>query len=299
MNPVMTSLTAYVEQRRLPLIKEAVLKAKSASLFNLQTDIKTSAALNLLSTAIQFGDGLACGWDEAGTQTLSQRILATGNIKINMAYCDKEMLKYWTQYQVRVAAGQKTLPFEEDFVNAVVENVKAAIETAIWQGDTTSGINNLKYFDGLLKILKDAAGTVAVTLTGASAYDDIMAVYNAIPEKVLDGASILVGSDTFRKFIQELVAKNYYHYSGENLNGEIMLPGSQVKVIAVNGLNGTDKIVAGQLDKNFFYGCDMMNDEEKFELWYSQDFREFRLAIEFNAGVQVAFPDEVVLGTKA
>lgn len=298
-NPVMTSLTSYVEQRRLPLIKEAVLKAKSASLFNLQTDIKTSAALNLLSTAIQFGDGLACGWDEAGTQTLSQRILATGNIKINMAYCDKEMLKYWTQYQVRVAAGQKTLPFEEDFVNAVVENVKAAIETAIWQGDTASGTNNLKYFDGLLKILKDAAGTVDVTITGTSAYDDIMAVYNAIPEKVLDGASILVGSDTFRKFIQELVAKNYYHYSGENLNGEIMLPGSQVKVIAVNGLNGTNKIVAGQLDKNFFYGCDMMNDEEKFELWYSQDFREFRLAIEFNAGVQVAFPDEVVLGAKA
>jgi hypothetical protein len=298
-SPVMTSLTAYVEQRRLPLIKEAVLKAKSASLFNLQTDIKTSAALNLLSTAIQFGDGLACGWDEAGTQTLSQRILATGNIKINMAYCDKEMLKYWTQYQVRVAAGQKTLPFEEDFVNAVVENVKAAIETAIWQGDTASETNNLKYFDGLLKILKDAAGTVDVTITGTSAYDDIMAVYNAIPEKVLDGASILVGADTFRKFIQELVAKNYYHYSGENLNGEIMLPGSQVKVIAVNGLNGTDKIVAGQLDKNFFYGCDMMNDEEKFELWYSQDFREFRLAIEFNAGVQVAFPDEVVLGAKA
>lgn len=299
MNPVMTSLTAYVEQRRLPLIKEAVLKAKSASLFNLQTDIKTSAALNLLSTAIQFGDGLACGWDEAGTQTLSQRILATGNIKINMAYCDKEMLKYWTQYQVRVAAGQKTLPFEEDFVNAVVENVKAAIETAIWQGDTASETNNLKYFDGLLKILKNAEGTVDVAITGASAYDDIMAVYNAIPEKVLNGASILVGSDTFRKFIQELVAKNYYHYSGENLNGEIMLPGSQVKVIAVNGLNGTDKIVAGQLDKNFFYGCDMMNDEEKFELWYSQDFREFRLAIEFNAGVQVAFPDEVVLGAKA
>ena len=298
-NPVMTSLTSYVEQRRLPLIKEAVLKAKSASLFNLQTDIKTSAALNLLSTAIQFGDGLACGWDEAGTQTLSQRILTTGNIKINMAYCDKEMLKYWTQYQVRVAAGQKTLPFEEDFVNAVVENVKAAIETAIWQGDTTSQTNNLKYFDGLLKILKKAAGYVDVAITGTSAYDDIMDVYNAIPEKVLDGASILVGSDTFRKFIQELVAKNYYHYSGENLNGEIMLPGSQVKVIAVNGLNGTDKIVAGQLDKNFFYGCDMMNDEEKFELWYSQDFREFRLAIEFNAGVQVAFPDEVVLGAKA
>lgn len=93
-NPIMSSLTAYVEERRLPLIKEAVLKAKSAGLFNLQTDIKTSAALNLLSTAVEFGDGLTCGWDEAGTNTLSQRILETGNIKINMSFCDKDMLKY-------------------------------------------------------------------------------------------------------------------------------------------------------------------------------------------------------------
>lgn len=93
-NPVFNGLTAYVQEQRLPLIKEAVLKAKSASLFNLQTDIKTSAALNLLTTDVQFGDGLACGWDEAGTQTLSQRILETGNVKVNMAFCDKEMLKY-------------------------------------------------------------------------------------------------------------------------------------------------------------------------------------------------------------
>ena len=59
-NPVFNGLTAYVQEQRLPLIKEAVLKAKSASLFNLQTDIKTSAALNLLSTAVEFGDGLTC-----------------------------------------------------------------------------------------------------------------------------------------------------------------------------------------------------------------------------------------------
>lgn len=298
-NPVMTGLTAYVEQRRLPLIKEAVLKAKSASLMNLQTDIKTEAALNLLSTAVEFGDGLTCGWNEAGTQTLSQRILKTGNIKINMSYCDKAMLKYWTQYQVRVAAGQKTLPFEEDFINAVVDDVKAKIETAIWQGDTASETNNLKYFDGLLKTLGSAEGVNKVTIKNTSAYDDIMAVYNAIPEKVLDGASIVVGADMFRKFVQELVSKNYYHYSADPIDGEIVLPGSNVKVIAVNGLNGTNKIVAGQLDKNFFYGCDMMNDEEKFEMWYSQDNREFRLAIEFNAGVQIAFPNEVVLGTTA
>lgn len=93
-SPIMTSLPEYVEQHRLPLIAEAVLKAKSASLFNLQTGVKTTAALNLLSTDAEFGDGSTCGWDEAGTSTLSQRNIETGQIKINMAYCDKDMLNY-------------------------------------------------------------------------------------------------------------------------------------------------------------------------------------------------------------
>lgn len=296
-SPIMTSLTAYVEQRRLPLIKEAVLRAKSASMFNLQTDIKTSAALNLLSTDVQFGDGLTCGWDEAGTQTLSQRILATGNVKINMAYCDKAMLKYWTQYQVRVAAGQKTLPFEEDFVSAVIENVKAAIEVAIWNGDTASENANLNKFDGLLKILGAAEGIVNVTYAdGATVASVVAQVFEAIPAKVYGkpDVAIMMGTDMYRQYVNELVAQNLFHYNPGTPIDEVILPGTNVKVVGLAGLDNTGTIVAGSLS-NFFYGVDMMNDEEKFELWYSQDFREFRLAIEFNAGVQVAFPDEIVV----
>lgn len=301
-NVIYQSLPSYVEQRRTPLIAEAVLKAKSASLFNLQTGIKTSATINLLSTAVEFGDGLTCGWDEAGTQTLSQRMISTGNIKINMAYCDKELLKYWTQYQVRVAAGQKTLPFEEDFINGVIAAVKEKLEIAIYQGDVESADENLNKFDGLIKILDGEADVVKVTLSGATpagVYADAMAMYNAIPVKVLDGASILMGADKFRMLVQGMVEKNLFHYNPGQPVDEVILPGTNVKVIAVNGLNGTNKMIAGQLDKNFFYGCDMLGDEEKFEFWFSQDNREFRLDIEFNAGVQTAHPNEVVLGAAA
>lgn len=297
-NPIMTTLPAYVEERRLPLIKEAVLGAKSASMFNLQTDIKTDAVINLLSTDVQFGDGLACGWDEQGTQTLSQRTIKTGNFKVNMSYCDKAMLKYWTQYEVRVAAGQKTLPFEEEFVNAVVADVKAKVEKAIWQGDITSGDANLKIFDGLLKIAKADENINKVTVdVAAGAYNAIKAVYMAIPEKVLDGAVIFVGADVYRKFTNELMEKNLFHYDGQGVDEEIYFPGTNVKVVAVNGLNGTDYIFAAR-PQDLFFGCDMVNDEEKFEFWYSQDNREFRLAIEANAGVQYAFSDQIVLGGK-
>lgn len=300
-SPLMTSLTAYVEQRRLPLIAEAVLKARSASLFNLQTDIKTSAALNLLTTTVEFGDGLTCGWDEAGAQTLSQRILETGNIKINMAYCDKEMLKYWTQYQVRVAAGQKTLPFEEDFVNAVVENVKAAIEKAIWQGDKASGDANLNKFNGILKLVDGGAGVNNVTFADGATIKSIVAdVLQAIPAAVYQkrDVAIMMGTDMYRAYINELVAENLFHYNPGTPIDEVVIPGTNVKVIGLAGLDNTGKVVAGSL-ANFFYGCDMVNDEEKFELWYSQDFREFRLAIEFNAGVQIGFLDEIVYAKEA
>lgn len=300
-NPLMTSLTAYVEQRRLPLIAEAVLKARSASLFNLQTDIKTSAALNLLETTVEFGDGLTCGWNEAGSQTLSQRILETGNIKINMAFCDKEMLKYWTQYEVRVAAGQKTLPFEEDFVNAVIANVKAAVEKAIWQGDKASGDANLNKFNGLIKIIEDAAGVNNITFADGAAVKAIVAnVLTAIPAAVYqkNDVVIMMGTDMYRQYVNELVAENLFHYNPGTPIDEVIIPGTNVKVVGLAGLDNTGKVVAGSLS-NFFYGTDMVNDEEKFELWYSQDFREFRLAIEFNAGVQIAYPSEIVYAKEA
>lgn len=290
----LSSLPLYVEQRRLPLIKEAVLKAKSASLFNLQTDIKSSAVVNLISVSPILQDG-GCGWNNQGEATLSQRVIETGLMKINQSFCEKDFLKYWTGYEVKVGVGAETLPFEEYFTSLIVDSVKSHIETMIWQGDKDSANANLNKFDGMLKILNSAEGVVKVSTTGKTAYEAIKAVYLAIPEKVLDKAVIFVGADKFRAFMQEMVEKNYFHYSADNANEEFILPGTNTKVIAVNGLNGTNKIVASA-SENMFYGCDMMGDEEKFDMWYSKDNQEFRLAISFNAGVQVAFPDEVVLG---
>lgn len=292
----LNSLPLYVEQRRLPLIKEAVLKAKSASLFNLQTDVKTSAAINLVSVnpTIQAG---GCGWNDAGEAKLSQRVINTGLMKINQSFCERDFLKYWTGYEVKVGVGAETLPFEEYFTSLIVEEVKAGVEKMIWQGDKDSEDATINHFDGILKVVADTDAVVPVIAEGAGAYDAIKTVYMSIPEKVLDKAVIFVGADVFREFMQEIVEKNFYHYAANGMPvEEFVLPGTNTKIIAVNGLNGTGKIVAAN-PMNLFYGCDMMNDTEVFDLWYSKDFREFRLAIQFNAGVQVAFTDEVVVAT--
>ena len=298
-NPIVSSLPQYVEEKRLPLIAEAVLGAKSAKLFNLQTDIKHSAALNLLTTDVAFGDGSTCGWDAAGSQSLTQRILTVGNIKVNMSFCDRDMLAKWMGYEVKVAAGSEALPFEEEFTNEVIKSIQEAVETAIYQGDTDSSNVNLKAFDGLIKILNGEDGTIDVAAsTESTALAKVRKVYNAIPEKAFTrgNVAVLVGMDTFRALVGDLVDKNLYHYNPGAPEGEVYLPGTNVRVIGVNGLNGAKKAIAASLD-NLFFGTDMVNDMETFKLWYSDDNQEFRLAVKFNAGVQVAFPDEVVLGT--
>lgn len=286
-----SGLTAYVDEQRLPLIKKTIFAAPSVKHFNLQTGIKHSAALNILNTTVEFGDGGACGWDEAGSNEFSQRILEVGNFKVNMSFCDKAMMKYWMGYEVRVAAGQKSLPFEEDFVDGIVEGVKNKLEGIIWKG-----VKATDKMDGVLTILSAAsASTIQPTLaSGDTIYEKTLKAYKAIPASILDKAVIFMGVDNFRDLVLELTAKNLFHYAPEVDDAlQIVLPGTSTKVIAVSGLNGQKAIVACN-PENIYYGVDMEGDEERFDLWYSQDNQEFRLAINFNAGVQVAFPDEVV-----
>ena len=289
-----SALSQYVDEQRLPLIRKTVFAAPSTKYFNLQTGVKHSAALNLLTTDVIFGDGASCGWNETGSTAFSQRVLEVGNFKVNMSFCDKSMLKYWMGYEVRVAAGQKSLPFEEDFVNGIIDSVRVKLENLIWQGvKATDGM------DGLLTILAAAsASTIQPTLaSGDTIYEKTLKVYKAIPAGKLDKASIFMGVDSFRDLVLELTAKNLYHYAPE-VDGEltIILPGTSTRVHGVAGLNGQKAIVAGD-GENIYFGVDMEGDEEKFDLWYSQDNQEFRLAINFNAGVQVAFPDEIVIAS--
>lgn len=296
------NLTTYVDEQRLPLIRKAVLGARTAYHFYLMTGVKGATALNLLSTDVQFGDGYDCGWHEAGSSTLSQRILTPGAIAVNMAFCDKKLLKTWANYEVRVAAGQKTLPFEEDFMAGVGEAIAANLEKALWQGDTASGDANLNKFDGMIKILDSAS--LASTVGGSTVTETVKNMYQAIPAEAFTKGEVVLymGADKYRAYIQELIANgNLVITTGVNdvaMPDSVLIPGTDVRVIYVDGLNGTNKMYASYKD-NFVYGVDLTDDAEKYDFWYSQDNREHRLAVEFIAGVQVAYPEFVVKGEMA
>lgn len=299
---IVNTLPAYVEQNHDTLLRSAVLGAESAKMFTLQTGVKTNTALNLLNTSVVFQDGSGCGFNAQGESKVSQRKISAPIVKVNMNFCDKDLLNTALQHDVRVAAGQKTLPFEEDFITDVVEQVNNATEMMVWQGDTTSEDNVLKWTDGILKHLNASDGITKAENKLTHATDLISAVDGvvlAIPTPVLKNATIWMGYDYYRAYIVAMKSANLFHYDANGVDkGETFYPGSNIKIKAVAGLDGTNTIVAGDA-RNFFYGTDMLGDAEKFDFWYSKDNQEFRLAIEFGLGTQVAFPNEVVISTKA
>ena len=296
-NPIVTALPNYVEEHRLPLIAKSVLRGKTIELVQIETGVKSDTALNLISAAVKFGDGSDCGWTPTDGVTLSQRKLVPVFIKVNQAFCDKNLLKKWASYEVTLAAGRSTLPFEEQFLEEISNSINEQIEKMVWQGDSQNSGSRVEC-DGYLKHI-EAGGSGATILTdteGTSAYNRIKGVYNALPARVVDKQDtvIFVSNSLYREFINELVASNLYHFNPDYGQGEYPLPGTSIRVIAVSGLDGTNRIVAGRLS-NFFYGVDAEDDKDTLDLWYSKDNQEFRLAVNFAVSTQVALPDEIVL----
>lgn len=294
-NPIVSAITGYVEEHRSELLSKSILDGKSRRMWNLQSDVKGPTALNIMDVNVKFGE-LGCGWNEQGDTEFSQRILTPKGLEVNMAFCDKNLLKTWAQYEVKVAAGLETLPFEEYWTKQIVASVNEQLEKMLYQGDSESSAST--EFDGIIKILKAESDVVTVNAaSGTSAYDFIKQVAAAIPVAVKNPV-ILVGTPLYREFMQDLVTANLFHYDPANGENEYKLPGTDIKVIAVDGLNGTSNAIAANMN-NLYYGCSADEDSDIFDLWYSKDNREFRLAISFVAGTQVAFPGEIVLGERA
>ena len=304
-NFVVTSLPAYVQDNKDLIIKNfALVGTASRQRFGIQTGIKTSAYLNYLELNPTLQDGKGCGFTASGSATLTQRTITTAVIKVNMDVCPDSLLGKYAEYLVRIGANSNELPFEQYIIDGVTTEINKKIEKLIWQGDTSQASNtDLKWINGILKQLASDSDKVAVSIAAKTAiYDAIKAVYMAIPEETLErGAEIYVSPANYRDFLQAMVEKNYFHYSGpqDSAPEEFVFPGTDVKVVKTPGLAGVNDRIVASFPENFVYGCDAEGDLEDVKIWFSDDDDLFKLKVKWNSGIAYRFPNQVTLGTIA
>ena len=298
-----STLQAYVQDNKDLPLKNFALVGGTRSRISIQTGVKHSAHLNFMEVAPTLQDGAGCAFTNAGEVALTQRTIETAAIKINLDLCPKTLRGKYAEYLIQMNAAEHELPFEAYIMEGVTNVLAKKIETLMWQGDKSKSADaNLKWVDGFLKIAEGESEVKDVTITTDSIYGAIAKVYAELPDEVIErGAEIYVSPANYRKFMMEMVEKNFFHYAGavEAAPTEFYFPGTSAKVVMTAGLTGVNDKIVGTFAKNLFYGCDMENDEEVIEIWWSQDDRNFKLAAEWNSGVQIAFPNMVVVGATA
>ena len=301
-----TGLTNYTNELSTELVVRSLFGSKTAAVLQaagqVQVGVKSAEALNILSSDVFFqADG--CGYNASGTTSFTQRVITVGKIKIEETLCPKTLEAKWLQTQM-VPGSPTSIPFEEQIGQEKASRIAKLIEVSMWQGDTaTSNTNpNTNRFDGFNKIIDAAsASTVsgntsaATAITVANVEDLIDNMYNAAPADIADADDLVlfVGIDTYKKYTTALRASNLFHYAADSEGMEIMIPATNVKMIAVGGLNGTNRMFLARVT-NMFVGTDLANEEEELKFWYSEDNDEVRFRASFKYGVQIAFPDQLV-----
>jgi len=299
-NFVVESLPAYVATNKDLLLKNFALPNKGTrARCSIQTGVKKDAYINFLDMAPALADGTDCTFNADGSATLTQRGINTAVLKTDMEICPRNLIGKYAEYLVRVNATEESLPFEQYIMDGVTAELNKKIERLIWQGDTATDTADLKWTDGLLKIASEDDDVVKVNVSASGdAFEVIKKVYMAMTDEAIErGGEIYVSPALYRQFVMALMEKNLYHYAGPQAEypEEFYFPGTNVKVVNTYGLSGSNQIL-GTFAKNIFYGCDMEGDNEDIDLWYSRDNRTFRLEALWNSGVQIAFPEHVVLG---
>ena len=307
-----SALANYTEENAALLVTSSVLGAKTATLIksagNVMVGVKSSETINIMDTDAIFQSGGSCGFTASGSTTFTQRTVTVGKIKVNEALCPKDLEAKYLQKALPTGSMYDSVPFEQEFADKKAKTIAAQLETSLWNGDLDSVNVNLNKFDGLVKLIGAASGVVAAnastfisgaplsSITAANVISIFDGVYAAIPAKVVaaDDMTIFCGQDLFRTYTIALKNANSFHYSVDaKADGEFVLPGTMIKVIAVAGLNGTNKVYATRLS-NLFIGTDLLNEEEKFEIFYAKEADQVRFVSEFKMGVNFAFPDEMV-----
>jgi len=302
-----SSLTDYVNEQSQELLTALQFQAETASFANIQTGVKSEAALQILTNTPVPQDGGSCGFNASGSSVFTQRKITSKAVKYQDELCFRTLQAKWTQLLLKRGQNYDESNVPAAMVADLVAQIKAHQETADWQGDTGSVSSYLKIYDGLIKIIKAATGTnvaTASTWNSSNARAIVKNIISKIPAalKGNPNVKIFMGYDAAETYRQALMDANLYHVavgSGDQKN--IMAEGSVHEIVPVHGLDGLtgntgDNPFIFALDptRNLFLGVDMEGEEEEARMWYSQDDDVVRYSFRYRRGWQIAFPSEIV-----
>ena len=300
----LSSLATYTDEVGGELMRKAILEGETAKIIKVQPGIKGSQSINLLDSNLIVQDG-SCGWNSSGSTIYTQRDITVCAYKVNEALCPADLNDYWLGQLLTPGSYNETVPFEEQISILKTQQISQYIENQLWQASSATTC-----FSGFKELFANTAGVVALTgqtalcsVTGSSAVEKANAVLaqvdnliNAMDRNIYEREDniVFMSQQQFKCYLTAVRnVNNFYIDSAEFKIGgtvySVFHPQTNIKVVGVPGLNGSNLIVLGS-SQYFLVGTDLASDEDSFRAWWSQDFQEVRMMAAWKLGTAIAFP---------
>lgn len=287
------SLPEYVEANKNELIVKAQAGGKSVGYLNLYAGVKHKEALHFLDSEIEIQDGLSCGFNPGGSDTISDKEVEVKLVKIEKSYCWKDLKSKFANYQYKWEAGRETLPFEQKIAESNMVAIQNEVENIIWNGNSTVGIA------GLIAQINASDATNKVEFAeGQTAISKVDAMVASLSPKALaKGVRIFMSYSDFRAYVAESNASCCANRPIVDAAAESMkyVGDSRIELVGILALEGTGVMVASPEDE-LIYATDLEGADNVYRMWYdeTEDMVDFRVL--FALGTQIRIDDLISIG---
>lgn len=316
----LTGLSKYTDELSQALVRESVLGGETFKYITVIPNIKYADALNKLSTTFNAAAG-GCGLiSPTGSVAIQQNTLTVCPIKIEESVCENDLEQYWLGMFMQAGSYTEDISpkeFAQVYTADKTAKLQAYMDDLFWKASPSNHYSadpNLALCTGLLEILDYTSASASVvsgngtfstntTMTVANAIaiiDSMISAMNTSASQILTESdlTIFLSYADFNTLVTALRNANYFHYSvGQEETGAarwtFMYPGQPVRIVAVRGLNGTNKRLLTN-GRNLAFGTDLESDYSKFRIWYENLYDLVYFRAKFKVGANAYYYQNIV-----
>jgi hypothetical protein len=296
--PTPSITTTYAGEFAGKYISAALLSGNTIANggITVKPNVKYKEVVKKVATSGLIGNA-SCDFTDAGSLTLTERILQPEEFQVNLELCKKDFRSDWEAVQMGYSAYDNLPPKFADFlIGHVAAKVAEQTEQNIWQGtDATAG-----EFDGLSTLLAadgDVVDVTGTTVTSANVIAELGKIVDAIPSAVYgkEDLKIYVSSNIAKAYVSAQAALGYrdlYHVGKTEMNFQ------GIPLFVANGLADNDAVAAET--SNLYFGTGLLADHNEVKVIDMADLdgsQNVRIVMRFTAGVQYGIGSDIVLYT--
>ncbi len=302
-NPVVSALADYLKINP-NLIRDIQFNPKlTASEVTAQVGIKFKESMEYLETNVNFLDGAGCDRNTpTDTTTFSQKEIEVAEIDISENLCMAKLEKKWTQIWMKkgTTAGKQDFPsvFAEEYWAQKEVLLAQALDTADWQGKTTSLVENLNKYNGWIYHVEAGSAVVGntggiTTVTTSNVIAAIQGMILVIPDEISDRTdlTLYLPHTIYRMYGMALINANLFHFKGSD--GEEKVFGTDIRIRPTYGLKGLQRMFI-TYPENLYIGMDGEGDTQFTSRLDPSSLKRWFVDASFKRGTQVAKPELVV-----